>query len=271
MPIVESQFGVHLIEVLDKGPEVRKVLVTSVDQKVAPSSKTFQAAYAKASEFAGKNTNAEAFHKAIVDQNLNKRIADNIKDVDRNIPGVEGARELVRWAYDAEKGDVSKVFEFGDKYVVAMLTQVKEKGIAPLDQVRENVETLAREQKKADSFIALLNGTSTVEQAAAKFGTQAQSAENVTFASATIPGVSREPEVVGFAFGSKKGSVSKPVKGSAGVYVYSVQDLKDAAVPADLKNSQTQMSNNYRNRVDYELFEALKEKAEITDNRAKFF
>ena len=44
---------------------------------------------------------------------------------------------MIRWAYQAEKGDVSKVFTFGDKYVIGRLTDIRDKGILPLDAVRE--------------------------------------------------------------------------------------------------------------------------------------
>ncbi|MDB2651754.1 hypothetical protein N9Y26_00235 [bacterium] len=35
--------------------------------------------------------------------------------------GLESPRELVKWAYESNIGDVSDVFEFGDKIVVASL------------------------------------------------------------------------------------------------------------------------------------------------------
>lgn len=60
-------------------------------------------------------------------QGLNKRIADNIRETDKSVPGLESPRELVRWAYQANKGDISKAFTFGDKYVVAHLTDVKKR------------------------------------------------------------------------------------------------------------------------------------------------
>ncbi|MFN5794611.1 MAG: peptidylprolyl isomerase, partial [Bacteroidota bacterium] len=59
MPIVESQFGIHLIEVMAKGKESKKILVSFLDRQIDASSKTFGLIFQQASEFAGKNTTEE--------------------------------------------------------------------------------------------------------------------------------------------------------------------------------------------------------------------
>ena len=50
---------------------------------------------------------------------------------------LEQPRELIRWAYKANRDEVSKVFTFGDKYVVAKLTNIKESGTLPMEEVME--------------------------------------------------------------------------------------------------------------------------------------
>jgi peptidyl-prolyl cis-trans isomerase D len=126
MPVVISQFGVHIIEILDKGAPTKQVQIASVERKIEPSQKTYDNVYNKAMEFASKNTTPESFDSSIVKQGLNKRIADNIRENDKNIPGLEQPRELVRWAYSAKKDDISKVFTFGNKYAIGHLTEIRE-------------------------------------------------------------------------------------------------------------------------------------------------
>ena len=46
---------------------------------ITPGSKTYQAAFALANEFASRNTTEEAFNKSVQDKGLNKRIAENFK------------------------------------------------------------------------------------------------------------------------------------------------------------------------------------------------
>lgn len=103
LPIVTSQFGIHLIEIMDKSSGSKQIQVLTLERKIEPSQKTYDAAYNKAQEFASKNSSGEAFDSAIVKQGLNKRIADNIRENDKNIPGLDQPRELVRWAYSAKK------------------------------------------------------------------------------------------------------------------------------------------------------------------------
>lgn len=270
LPIVTSQFGVHLIEVLDKGPETKRVRVAVVEKKNAPSSQTFQQVYAQASEFAGKNNTAEAFKKTVTEKGLNRRVADNVREIDRNLPGVENSRELIRWAYTAENNDVSQVFELGDKYVVAMVTSVKEKGYRPMEDVKDMLTDMARKEVKAQKFMAEMTG-STIDQVATAAKTQVVPVDMQNFASATIPGQGREPAVVGHVFGLKAGALSKPIKGELGVYVVQVESFNTPAAPADLSASKNQLVNSMRSRVDYEMFEALKEKAEVEDYRGKFY
>ena len=273
--IVESQFGFHLIEVTGRGVEKRKVEIATIDRAVEPSSQTFQAMYGKASEFAGKNTTAPLFDSAIVKQGMNKRIAENIRETDKNLAGLENARELVRWAYTAKKGDISKVFELSNKYVIAQLTEIKDKGILPLDAVKTQVETEAKKEKKAQqftaSFKAAMAGVTSLYQLAPKVKATAEKVDNQAFANATVMGIGREGAVVGNVFAMKANKISEPIKGDAGVFVVQVSEIIAPPPAKDYKANQTQVQGALKQRVDYELFEALKEKADVQDNRAKFY
>ena len=273
--IVESQFGMHLIEVTGRGVEKKKVEIATIDRTVEPSSQTFQAMYGKASEFSGKNTSAQLFDSAIVKQGLNKRIAENIRETDRNLAGLENARELVRWVYTAKKGEISKVFELSNKYIIAQVTEVKEKGILPLDAVKSQVEIEAKREKKAQQFIAsfksAMTGVTTLDQLAPKVKSTAEKVENQTFANSTIMGIGKEGTVVGNLFALKPNKISEPIKGDVGVFVVQVSEITPPAPAKDYTANQTTVQTSIKQRVDYELFEALKEKADVQDGRAKFY
>jgi peptidyl-prolyl cis-trans isomerase D len=274
LAVVETQFGIHLIEVLDKGAPARKLLLSYVDMAIQPSSRTLQGVYAKASEFAGKNNSKEKFDKGVKEQNLPKREAPYVKELDRNINGIENSREIVRWAYEAQKGDVSKVFELDNKYIVAVLTNIKEKGVLPLEEVKQQVEAEAKKQKKAEQFIAKLekarNGSKDLGEVAAKISLPLESAANVNFSSPMLLGQS-EPSLVGKIIVSSNNTIIGPFKGEGGVYLVQV-DLKTDAKPLeDFKTVINQLQPSLSSRVDYAVFEALKDIADVKDNRAKFF
>jgi peptidyl-prolyl cis-trans isomerase D len=275
MPIVESQFGVHLIEITGRGAETKKMLISTIDREVAPSTKTMQDVYAKASTFAGQNTNQEAFDAAVKKDNLNKMQAPNIDPLARQVSMLNNARALVRWVYEAKKGDVSKVIDVDSKYVVAVLTSVREKGIAPLDAVRKQVEMEAIKEKKAEKFIAEINSkagsANSIEQYAQAMGLPIDTARNITFSGPYLPKSGRELELVGKLSVTKSGTLVKPMKGENGVLVAQLNKITEAPAVTDYKQAAMQISQQMTGRVDYEMFEALKEKANIEDNRANFY
>lgn len=273
MPIVTSQFGVHLIEITAKGVPTRQIQVATIDRRIEPSQRTYDAVYGKANAFAAKCTSAELFDSTVVKEGLAKRIADNLRESDKNVPGLDQPRELVRWAYQAKKDEISKVFTFGDKYVIAKLVDIREKGILPLDAVRESVTNEARKLKKAELLTEKFNNAkaATIDEIASKLNTVAVDADNVSFANPYINTLGNEPKVVGSVFGLKQGALSKPIAGDNAVVVVFVKSLVEPAAITDFTPSAKAVGDQRKSRSDYEVLNALKEKANIQDNRGKFY
>ena len=124
------------------------------------SNTTYQNVFAKAGKFAAENSNDEEFDASVTAENLSKRIADELQESTISIPGLENPRELVRWAYKSEVGDVSDVFEFGNKIVVATLISIKKEGLKDVEDVRAEVETLVRKiLKKSERLMEELSGS----------------------------------------------------------------------------------------------------------------
>lgn len=274
--VVPTQFGFHIIEVLGVSKTRHNTYtVAQITKLIAPSSQTSEEYYKLASNFSGKNSNTEAFNKSVETEKLNKRIAEDIKESDKNLPGMDDAKDLVKWIYKAKKGDVSEVFDFKDRFIVANLTGVKEKGIAPLEEVKEDVTKKAIRDKKAEQFIAEFNSkagaSKSMEDIAAKMSLVVEKADNLTFASYNVPVIGREDALIGTATAMKNGAISKVIKGDNGVFVVAVTAVNEAALPKDFKGKQKEMEQSTNGRVDYELFDALREKADIEDHRARFF
>ncbi len=272
--VVESQFGYHIMEVTDvsKGMSLKYKLAT-IQRKIEPSEKTLNDINLKASEFAGKYNTTELFDKGIEENKLNKRLADNIKEGDKQVPGMENPKELVRWIYQAKKGDVSSAFQFGNRFVVAKLTEVKDKGIAPLDQVKDNVTLLAKKEKKAEGFIkefeTNLPGCKNTDDLTSKMKLSAENMSGLSFSSYAVTGLGKEDAMCGAIVAVKPNTLSKPIKGQNAVYVICVNEKK-ASGGAYSKAIQNATNTGLSSRVDYEATEALKTMASIEDHKAKF-
>ena len=273
MPIVESQFGIHIIEITDQAGMSPRAEIALFVKDIDPSNRTFQKAFSEASEFAARNNNPDAFNKAVQERGLNKQVAENVKVNDRNIQGMEGSREIIRWAFfEADKGDISKAFELSDRYVVAHLVNKKDKGIPAMDQVREQVEVEARKQKKSEMIQQkAASAGNDIEKIAASVNAPVQAGDNISFSNPVIPGAGREPYVVGYVFGMEKGEVSNALKGETGVYFVKLENITDAPAKEDFTAEKQQIRQTKASRAEFDVFNALKENADIKDNRSRFF
>jgi len=270
--VVQTEFGYHIIEVLDVSKTNHpSYLVAEVFKQIQPSEETSNSIYLKASEFAGKNNNAELFDKAVAAEKLTKRLAENIHEGDRDISGIDGAKEIVRWAFNAKKGEVS-VFTFNDKYIVAKLSGVRPKGILPLDEVREEVTIAATKAKKAEylmeQYSSKLNGVARIEDAAAKTGLNILRQPNINMMQNVVEGVGMDNIFVGTTLGLKKGEISKLTKGENCVFMVYVEEVRDEKID-NLKDVRSQIEAEVRGRTDYEVFNAVKALADIEDHRSK--
>jgi len=272
--VVKTQFGYHVMEILDQkniGPAIK---VAYLGKSVEASKETNNNAFSAASGFAGKSGNAAAFEKTVQQEKLNKRIADNVRPMDFVIPGIGQSRELVRWAYESKQGDVSKVFTFDDKYVVAVLTNVRKEGTAPLADVRPQVEAEVKKHKKAEQIMAKLQTPASLDAAAKATNQPVLNAEGVSFATPFIASLGFEPRVAGASFNKKWGTatVSAPIEGNAGVYVIKVDSFQPSAQPAqDIASQQAAYEQGVKSMLDQQLFEVLKKKSDVKDTRGKFF
>lgn len=274
MPVVLTQFGYHLIEILDKNPSTRKTQLATIDRKVLPGTKTRNHVYEKASDFISKYHTTATFDKGVEEMNLVKRLADPLRESDKQIAGIENPREIIRWAFNAKVGDVNTApFHMQDKYVVAHLAEIREEGIAPIEQKKDEVEMGAIKVKKAEMILEemkKLNATK-LDEYASKLNLKINPADGATFSSYSIPNVGRELKVYGPLFTLKQGETSKPIAGETGVYVIRVDKITEAPATEEYAQAKMQARSNYQYRAELEAIEALRKLAEIKDNRAKFF
>jgi peptidyl-prolyl cis-trans isomerase D len=282
---VEKPYGIHLLVKTGTGPAFKKVQVGIIERKIVPSTETFQKIYSDATKFAGANRSLKKFDDAIAQQGLIRRLAPGLSENGSFISGLENPRVLIRWAFNAKVGDVSEVFELGKRYVVGALTDIKQKGIAPLKQVEELVKMGVIKEKKAEMLVKEFKQHLPVDLPglAQKLNSEVFEARNISFSSFQIPGarIGYEPLMIAIAVTSEKGKISEPIKGENGVYVLNVKTITGGANTEnmDLSMDKRRLIEELQNRVypnqafggAGQVLEALKKSAKIEDNRIKFF
>lgn len=269
-----SQYGVQLIEITNQSPKIEKVQVGEIVRTVTPGSETEQKYYSIASEFAGRNNTKEAFNKAAKEDGMNVRFARNISQTSQNVTGIEGSREIVRWAYTAKTGEVSSVFQLNEQYVIAVLDEVVDNGYKSFESVEATIKLALIKEKKADKISnevsSALASASSIDAVANELHQSVKSASDIRLRTNFLPEAGEEKEVIGAVFASNEGLLAKPIKGRNGVYVVSVDQITPGDQTAFLNEKRT-LNNVYSSQVNYTVTSVLKDLSGVKDYRTKFF
>ncbi len=277
--VATTRFGIHLVKPTKKGKETNQVRIATLSKNVEPSTETYQKIYAETSKFASENPNVESFNKSVLEQKLDKKIA-SLKESDREVAGLESSRQLVRAAFSAEKGKVlvsnegSSIFEYGNKFVIGVLTDATEEGVSTFEEAKIRVELAVRNEKKAEMLVTKLkeaaSGQSSLESIAAKLSTDVKEASGLNFETYSIPAAGFEPAVVGTVSSLPENKISSPIEGNNGVYLAKVTSIVKSE-NNDLKGEKARLAQNLGYRTGSMVLESLKKIADIDDQRSKFY
>jgi peptidyl-prolyl cis-trans isomerase D len=271
--IVKTQFGYHLVEIMDQKNFEPAYKIAYFARRIEPSTETDQNASGLASQFAGENRDKAAYDAAAKKGGLKSIAAPEIQPTDFNIQGLGSSRLLVRWAYGAKLGEVSESFSVGDKYVVAVLTEINHKGTMTLAKARPMIEPIIRNQKKAEIISAKVKSATTLEAVAQALGQPISHVDSLQFSSPYIPNLGPEPKVVGYSFDKQLigKALSLPVGGNEGVFVLKVEAVSAKAnYNVDVEQARQAMLQSQEQIIQRAGTDALKKKAKIEDDRGKF-
>lgn len=270
--VVETQFGVHLVEVTKKNDARQVTYVAMIDKMIEPSSSTRKSAYTMVNDFTINFSDSAAFRAAADTLNGGTAItpAKNIRPNATTVPGLTNADAVVSWAYGAELGEVSTPLVVGTDYIVAVLTEVKERGVPTFENIYDQVKAEVIKEKKAEQFMELMK-TGTLADIAKAVESEVKQAQNITLKSSNIPGSGvsgLENEVIGACFGLKKDFISSPIKGKGGVYVIQrTSDVVSTSSPDNYTTDRNTMITSNQSRAAMSIFNSFREAADIQDNR----
>ncbi len=271
--VVETDFGYHIISVTNtKDNTSYKVAI--VEQPITPSDATTNEAYRKAETFAIELSGAEEFEARAKEQGFNVQEVKGLLAGDRRVGNLGDARQIVQWLYrDASVNDVSTVFDQQDEYVVAVMTGKTDEGYRPLADVKEEITPEVTKRVKSKIIIdKLKDATGTLEEIAQKYGSDAgvYSSSDLKVSSNSLPTAGYDPKAVGVAFSLESGKRSEPFAGESGVLIIELQN-KTTAPSLEDYTAQKQPLEQKLQASSYNIGEAIKENADIVDERYKFY
>jgi len=270
----QSYSGYHYIEVLEQKKIETAYKIAYLSKAIEASPETINSANSLASQFAANSRDQKQFHDNAAKQNLQVLTSPDVKQNDYQLAGLGESRQFVRWIYENKAGDVSEPYEIGDKYIVAVVTGVSEKGLVSVAKARATAEPLIINEKKAQQIIASkFKGGSTIEQVAQSAGVAVQRADSVSFAQPFIPAIGNEPKIAGLAFNKTlQGKISEPIAGNTGVFVIKGETVSALAnTNVNVEDLRKQMESQQKQMGGYRSIEALKKAATIKDNRFDFY
>jgi parvulin-like peptidyl-prolyl isomerase len=268
LDVVKTVFGFHIIEIQGQKGESNLYKVATIARKIEPSEATSDQVFRDASNFEVNIANG-SFSDVSKEANYDVRPVKTVKVLDESIPGLGAQRAIVRWSFEAKTnvGDVKRYTVPGG-YAVVQVTAKRDAGLLSIEEASATVTPKLRAEKKAKMIMDGVSA-STLEDFAAAKNQQVKTASAINMKNPTIGGAGKEPLVVGYAFGLKDGETSKLIIGEKGVYMVKRTGFTPAVKLDNYQSFANQVSTQKLNAVQGKLYTALKEAADVEDNRAK--
>lgn len=275
--LVFSQFGFHIIHIQDQDGANKALQLIKIQRQIEASDATRDSIYNLASNLAAQaNVKDADFAQVAADLGYSARPAANIGAFQENILGIGQNREVVRWVHNEETsvGAIQLFNQENNSFLVTQLTQIQPEGTLSFEMVKDRITPIVRKEKKgailSEKLETALASESDLNALATQLGVQVKN-QGINFATANLTGFGTEPKVIGAATSLPLNTLSEPIVGERGVYVVKVSARTDAEELSGYESEQVRIETEMNNLAAQQVFESIKNSAEITDNRAKFY
>ena len=270
---VKSLYGTHLVKVTEKTNNVNKYKVADIDMTVSPSSKTYSNIYNELNQFISKNSDLAKLDDAAKEAGYNLISGVTVTADNQTLGSIKNSRPVIRWAFQNDKGKISEIFECDDKFVIAGVEGTLKDGYRSVASVTPALMAEIAAQKKGEKIAADLKAKNltSIDAYADAMGSRIDSVKFINFGTRRIAGIGVEPKMNAMVSIAEVGQLSEPVIGNNGVYVFKVYDRnKDAKEFNEAEEIRAlDASNAYR--FGFQAIQSLVNKAEVEDNRVRFF
>jgi len=272
---VKTSYGIHLVQIVEKTKPVTKYKIGLVRMETTPSQETYNKLYNSLNQYISKNRSLDKFRSAASDAGYACQTNVQVLENQTNIASIENSRQVIKWANSHNKGEVSEIFECQNYFVVAAVEGDLKAGFRPLKEVSDILKRELINEKKGAKIVASLEAKnlSTLDAYAIAMNSPIQEVKFVTFATPRITGIGTDPIVNVKAVSSEVGNITGPFAGKNGVYVLSLTAKNTSNQQYDEASQKLQMNmqNSYKIMQLVQSNRILKDKANIEDNRSRFY
>lgn len=275
LQLVKTAYGYHIVEVLGQADRKTPKLAI-VGKFVKPSETTIRRTEERAYDFIYQVTEADmdsAFSKIALDSNMTPQ-ATKMFISNEFVIGMAETSKIMKFAFNAaaSEGDISNPILDDGKYVVVILDNKIEEGTPEYEDIKEVMRAEALKEKQAEKYIEIMTGPQSLEEIGERLTYGGVQTAELSFDSKSVyNGGGAEPAVVGALFREELavGSMTVPIKGNEGVYVFIVESETPAPETTDKEVVRAPLKVQRMGGADQAVIEALREKADLEDNRKK--
>ena len=276
--VIDSNDNAALIyRVNEKKAPKQMYEIAEVSYKVFPSDETIDNLRAGLQKYISANNTAKLFADNAIASGYQALEAEVTAETPQ-INGIESTRKEVQWAFGAERGSVSSIYdkEGNDKMIAVALDDIIPAGYMPLSDsgVRSVIETKVRNDKKGEKLLADYKGKASDLAGYAKLmNVPVDTAVTITFSQDFIPVLrNMESKLTAEAPYAKQGSLNGPVKGDQGVFIYKVvKNEKSSTQMTPEQLAQRYSMSMGSAAVSRMAVEILKENKDIVNNLIDFY
>lgn len=282
---VKSRFGYHLIKVEDRemeGDSVVRVKARHILRKILPTMETIDSLEALAADLRD-SIETKGIIEAAADVAGLKADSTGLFSKGDFVPGIGYVSGVGTFAFTSEPGETSERIEGKDAFFIVQLKRRTEKGLLPLQEVRQQIiDTLIAEKQREKARAYL-------EQKAATLGKQASIADlqegdsllssdisDTVSRKEYVPAVGYNNQVHAAAFTTPVNSISPVVEAKDGFFLVrpvwrdEITEMPDWNAP-QLAGIRNKLITSAKQKAYYDWYLQVKNQSKVENNLDEYY
>ena len=272
---INVQGVILIIKVSDVKTPLKKYNLAVVKRPVEFSEETSNAAYNKLSAFLAQNTTVEDLKNNAEDSDFRLLFYPGFENYNHNVGGVAKSREALRWAFEAQEGEVSRIYEVGnanDHLLAVGVEKINPRGTRSIQDAAASLSLKALNNKKFEVLKGQLAGKS-IDELKAIDGVRLDTIRSLNFNNdAYISSIFSNEAIVGpSVFNLEQNELTVPMKGENCAFVAEKISEDRYTAEFDEASESLRTRSMVSSRIMGSILEELYYKAKVVDNRYKIF
>ncbi len=272
---INVQGVILIIKVSDVKTPLKKYNLAVVKRPVEFSEETSNAAYNKLSAFLSQNTTVEDLKNNAEDSDFRLLFYPGFENFNHNVGGVAKSREALRWAFEAQEGEVSRIYEVGnanDHLLAVGVEKINPRGTRSIQDAAASLSLKTLNNKKFEVLKGQLAGKS-IDELKAIDGVRIDTIRSLNFNNdAYISALVSNEAIVGpSVFNLEQNELTVPMKGENCAFVAEKISEDRYTAEFDEASESLRTRSMVSSRIMGSILEELYYQAKVVDNRYQIF